>query len=192
VVKLVSPLKKPKSAKLQHAILEGGDDNARGKSVLLTTVHNLQQHDESYDQEIALHHTAVAGKGADDAPSDPEPEDDSGKPYPKHPFVDDAAKDDDNDDDDLDDNFSAGYNDTKDDETSAGCDDRKDDTEDDKTKLDSTVGSFSGSELGPMNLDDDNLETILLTTLPGEQYKFDLDHDGPNRGALLDLGALQK
>jgi hypothetical protein len=195
VVKLVSPLKKPKSAKLQDAILEGGDDNARGKSVLLTTVHDLQQHDESYDHEIALHHTAEAGIGADDAPSDPEPEDDSGKPYPTHPFVDDAAKDDDNDDDDLDDNFSAGYNDTKDDETSAGCDDRKDDTEDDKTKLDSSVGSFNGSELGSMSLDDEMekiLETILLTTVPGEQYKFDLDHDGPNRGALLDLGALQK
>ena len=209
VVKLVSPLKKPKSAKLQHAILEGGDDNARGKSVLLTTVHNLQQHDESYDQEIALHHTAVAGKGADDAPSDPEPEDDSGKPYPKHPFVDDEAKEGGENDDDLDYNFSAGYNDTKADETSAGC---EDDTEDDKTKLDSTVGSFCGSELGPMDstlgslsdcdqldpdqLDplspDDELGKILETIIglsTGENYALDMEFDrgqvrcrGPGRG----------
>jgi hypothetical protein len=194
VVKLVSPLKKPKSAKLQHAILEGEDDNecstsgkARGKaqSVLLTEVHNLQQHDENYDQERALHHTAEAGIGADDAPSDSEPEDDSGKPYRTHPFVDDVAKDDD-DDDDLDYNASAGFNDTMDDETPAGYNDTKDDTEDDETNLDSTstVGSFCVSELGPMNLDDDTLETMLLSTPPGEQYDFGIILDGPNRGAL--------
>jgi hypothetical protein len=170
VVKLVQPLKNPKTAKLQHAILEGEDDNecstsGKAQSVLLTTVRNIQQHDESYDQEIAFHHTAEAGIGADDAPSDPEPEDDSKKPYQNHPFIDDEAKEGGENDDDLDYNTSAGYNDTK------------ADTEDD-TDLDS-CDQLDPDQLDPLSLDDE-MEKILeaMRLSPGENFALDTEFDG--------------
>jgi hypothetical protein len=146
----------------------------------LTAVRNLQQRDEMHDQEIALHETQMAGIGADDAPSDPEPEDDSEKPYRSHPLIDDAAKEGE-DDEDLDDgdyNTSAGYNDTK------------DDTEDDKTNLDSSLDLGSGISLGTFSLPADSDITIEDYCETEDNYKFEIQSDVDNEleGEALLLG----
>ena len=171
VVKLAPKLKK--KAKSQRST------SGKAQSALLNAVRNEQERDQRYEQDIAFHQTEVAGRGADEAPSDPEPEDDSAKPYPNHPCIDDAAKEGKNDEDSV---VDEDYN------TFAGTKETSDDETPDKIDLAGSIATFLPSNPDEMTIG--SLEAVLDVMRQGSPPPAPVEGSQKYHFTIQDLDSL--
>ena len=121
----------------------------------------------------------MAGRGADEAPSDPEPEDDSAKPYPNHPCIDDAAKEGKNDEDSV---VDEDYN------TFAGTKETSDDETPDKIDLAGSIATFLPSNPDEMTIG--SLEAVLDVMRQGSPPPAPVEGSQKYHFTIQDLDSL--